>query len=115
MHMFHEVDCLPDTATTHIVLRNHVYFLNFTLTKSSVTTIGGSTPLIERHVMSKPNSCCLMVLCLPLTRPYILLVSVERGWVLRTFELTNFIMKPWKKMELNIFASLSLLAAENES
>ena len=41
-----EVDCLADSGTTHIILRDQNYFINFTPNVTSMTTISGpSTPI----------------------------------------------------------------------
>ena len=39
--------CLADCATTHIILRDKRYFFNLTLTNSKVSTISGTSDLIE--------------------------------------------------------------------
>ena len=39
--------CLADYATTHTILRDKIYFLGLTLTNVNVSTIFGTTNLIE--------------------------------------------------------------------
>ena len=39
--------CLADYATTHTILRNKRYFLQLTLIKANVSTISGTTNLVE--------------------------------------------------------------------
>ena len=39
--------CLANCATTHIILRDKRYFLDFTLTNVNVSTISGTANLIE--------------------------------------------------------------------
>ena len=39
--------CLADCATTHTILRDKRYFLDLTLTNANVSTISGTTYLIE--------------------------------------------------------------------
>ena len=39
--------CLVDCATTHTILRDKRYFLDLTLTNANVSTISGTTNLIE--------------------------------------------------------------------
>ena len=47
-----EVCCLADSATTHTILRDRIYFSNFVPTHTSVTTISGESNLIEGHGMA---------------------------------------------------------------
>ena len=49
---------LADCATTHTILRDKRYFLDFTLTNANVSTISGTANLIEgsgRENMMLPN------------------------------------------------------------
>ena len=39
--------CLVDCTTTHTILRDKIYFLDLTLTNANVSTISGTTNLIE--------------------------------------------------------------------
>ena len=39
--------CLADCATTHTILRNKRYFLELTLIKDNISTIFGTTNLVE--------------------------------------------------------------------
>ena len=39
--------CLADYATTHTILRDKRYFLSLTLTSDNVSTISGTSNLIE--------------------------------------------------------------------
>ena len=41
------VDCLADCGTTHTILKDKKYFINFTPKETSVTTISGPSTLIE--------------------------------------------------------------------
>ena len=50
--------CLADCATTHTILRNKRYFLELTLIKANVSTISGTTNLVEgfgRENITLPN------------------------------------------------------------
>ena len=42
--------CLVDCATTHTILRNKIYFLKLTLIKGNVSTISGTTKLVEGSI-----------------------------------------------------------------
>ena len=44
-----EVSCLANSATTHTILRERHYFTNFIPKKAHLTTISGSSNLIERY------------------------------------------------------------------
>ncbi|KAM1179894.1 hypothetical protein ACFX2J_018875 [Malus domestica] len=44
-----EVSCLADSATTHIILREHIYFTNFIPKNAPLTTLLGPSNLIERY------------------------------------------------------------------
>ena len=41
------VDCLVDSGTTHTILKNKCYFINFTPNVTSLTTISGPSTLVE--------------------------------------------------------------------
>ena len=45
--MFDGEICLADSAITHTILRNKMYFLNLNLIKVNVNTISGPVDLIE--------------------------------------------------------------------
>ena len=42
-----EIECLADSGTTHTILRNMLLFTDFVPHKSSVTTMIGSSPVIQ--------------------------------------------------------------------
>ncbi|KAM1614644.1 hypothetical protein ACFX2K_023977 [Malus domestica] len=44
-----KVSCLADSATTHIVLREHIYFTNFVPKNAPLTTLSGPSNLIEGY------------------------------------------------------------------
>ncbi|CAN6576969.1 unnamed protein product [Malus baccata var. baccata] len=44
-----KVSCLADSATTHIILRKRHYFTNFIPKKAHLTTLSGSSNLIEGY------------------------------------------------------------------
>ena len=44
-----EVSCMIDSATTHTILREHIYFTNFVPKNAPLTTLSGSSNLIERY------------------------------------------------------------------
>ena len=44
-----EVSCLTDSATTHTVLREHIYFINFIPKNAHLTTLSGPCNLIEGY------------------------------------------------------------------
>ena len=44
-----EVSCLADSATTHTILRERHYFTNFIPKKAPLTTLSGSSNLIEGY------------------------------------------------------------------
>ncbi|KAM1344732.1 hypothetical protein ACFX2H_033992 [Malus domestica] len=44
-----EVSCLADSVTTHTVLRERIYFTNFIPKNAPLTTLSGSSNLIERY------------------------------------------------------------------
>ena len=50
--------CLVDYATTHIIIRDKIYFVNLTLKNANVSTLSGTTNLIkgsERVSIMLPN------------------------------------------------------------
>ncbi|KAM1683205.1 hypothetical protein ACFXTN_031399 [Malus domestica] len=44
-----EVSCLVNSATTHTVLREHIYFTNFIPKNAPLTTFSGLPNLIEEY------------------------------------------------------------------
>ena len=41
------VDCLVDSGSTHTILKNKCYFINFTPKVTSLSTISGTSTLVE--------------------------------------------------------------------
>ena len=48
-----EIECLADNETTHTILRNRQLFIDFMPYKSSVTTMIGSSPVIQGRGIAK--------------------------------------------------------------
>ncbi|GAV75692.1 hypothetical protein CFOL_v3_19170, partial [Cephalotus follicularis] len=44
--------CIPDSATTHIILQNEKYFSHLTIAKANVETISDTTDIIEGSGMA---------------------------------------------------------------
>ncbi|GAV64664.1 hypothetical protein CFOL_v3_08182, partial [Cephalotus follicularis] len=44
--------CMTDSATTHIILQNEIYFSHLTISKANVGTIFGTSNLIEGSGMA---------------------------------------------------------------
>ena len=83
--------CLVDCATTHTILRDKRYFLELTLIKANVSTISGTTNLVESFERAKitlPNGTKFLInnvyiLANPEEICSILKISIEMDIILK--------------------------------
>ncbi|KAB2076703.1 hypothetical protein ERO13_A06G052350v2, partial [Gossypium hirsutum] len=53
--------CLANSATTHTILKNKKYFSHLTMQKASISTIFGSTKIIESYGILLPRGTTFQI------------------------------------------------------